>query len=360
MNKIRSTLFLFCFLSIFLIFNNCEVKEIPFDEGAWKEDPTSVSKIAFGSCADHEKAQPILSLVKDFNPDLFIYLGDNIYGDTEDMTLLNNKYAELSSKEEFKELARNVKILATWDDHDYGDNDAGKNYPKKAESKEVFLDFFREPENSMRRNRAGIYDAKIYDGGNDKKIQIILLDTRTFRDDLILNDGMSGCKNLYCPNENPDSTLLGTAQWQWLEEELMKEADIRIIASSIQFSHQYNGRESWTNLPREQEKLLDFIQQNEVNGVLFISGDLHIGEISKKEVPWQYPIYDITSSGITKTRTSYDEQNNNLIGSREFTNNFGWIEIDWSAPNPIISASIINELGTTSNSIEIDVSEISF
>src|ERR687889_248349 len=101
-----------------------------------------VSKIAFGSCASEKGPQPILDLVVQHKPDLFVYLGDNIYGDTYNMQTLQSKYDSLAAKPEFQRLKKAVKILATWDDHDYGWNDAGKHYPFKNESKEMFLKFF--------------------------------------------------------------------------------------------------------------------------------------------------------------------------------------------------------------------------
>jgi hypothetical protein len=84
-------------------------------------------------------------------------LGDNIYGDTNDMDILHKKYQQLGTKESYKHLIENTEVLATWDDHDYGQNDAGKHYPHKVESKEIFLEFFKEPKNSERYKHKGIY-----------------------------------------------------------------------------------------------------------------------------------------------------------------------------------------------------------
>ncbi|MCH2153683.1 MAG: hypothetical protein MK089_10120, partial [Phycisphaerales bacterium] len=43
-----------------------------------------VSRVAFGSCANHEIPQPIWEAVASWAPDVFVFLGDNVYGDTED------------------------------------------------------------------------------------------------------------------------------------------------------------------------------------------------------------------------------------------------------------------------------------
>ncbi len=114
-------------------------------------------RICFGSCANQDKEQPILRHIINRKPDIFIYLGDNIYGDTTDMNILKGKYEVLAKKPEFQELRSQVPLLATWDDHDYGADDAGKNYPKKEETKQIFLDFWQEPKDSPRRQHAGIY-----------------------------------------------------------------------------------------------------------------------------------------------------------------------------------------------------------
>ena len=108
--------------------------------------------IAFGSCAQQTKPQPILQQIADIKPDFFIYLGDNIYGDTYEVDELKTKYEKLISKPEFQALKQSTKILATWDDHDYGWNDVGRHYPLTKESKGIFLHYFAEPQVSKRRN----------------------------------------------------------------------------------------------------------------------------------------------------------------------------------------------------------------
>jgi alkaline phosphatase D len=144
---------------------------------------TNISKIAFGSCGSQDSPLPIFDVVVKHKPDLFIFLGDNLYGDTKNMKDLQEDYATLSAKPTFQNLKRNVPIIAIWDDHDYGKNDAGRHYPFKAESKEIFLEFFEEPKDSDRRKHEGIYTSYMYET-NGKKLQVILLDVRTFRDDL--------------------------------------------------------------------------------------------------------------------------------------------------------------------------------
>lgn len=287
-------------------------------------------RIAFGSCANQDKPQPLLNVAANLNPDVFIFLGDNIYGDSRTMDTLQAKYKRLAAKAEFQNLWNSTKVLSIWDDHDYGENDAGRHYPFKEASKAIFMDFWKVPATSDRRKHTGIYGVEYLEKAG-KKVQLILLDTRTFRDKLVHREASDSThKNDYAINQSPDSTILGQAQWQWLEQQLRQPADMRIIASSIQFSHEYNGWESWTNVPHQQQKMIDLIQKTKANGVVFISGDVHWGEISKMEVEGGYPIYDVTSSGITQT-WDIIEPNSNRIGQSIPQNNVGLIEIDFSS-----------------------------
>ncbi len=296
----------------------------------------TISRIAFGSCSSQNAKQDILYKIVEKKPDIFIYLGDNIYGDTKNMKVLQKKYDKLAAKDEFKFLNKNTQVLATWDDHDYGRNDAGKEYIKKEASKQVFLKFWKEPKDSERFKHKGIYHELRF-GEQGKVVQIILLDTRTFRDKL-KRKGI-----VYAQNYSKNVTFLGKDQWQWLEKQFQKPADIRIIASSNQFSHEYNSLESWTNMPLEQQKMLELIKKTKANGVFFISGDVHYGEISKLDNTFTYPIYDVTSSGLTK-EFIFPQPNKNRLGKVVIENNFGLIEIDWSQ-NTKISLQLFDKNG---------------
>ena len=156
--KNHASLFLLC-VALMLASPGCSKTTGNKEETATsenKEQPVSL-KIAFGSCGNPYRPLPIFDRVVEHEPDLFIFLGDNIYGDTDDMDLLRQKYQVLGKQPSFQKLKDRAEILATWDDHDYGRNDAGSEYPHKEASKQIFLEFFEEPEDSPRYQHAGIY-----------------------------------------------------------------------------------------------------------------------------------------------------------------------------------------------------------
>jgi len=324
----------------------------------------SQTKIAFGSCGHQDHPLPIFDQVVLAKPDLFIFLGDNIYGDTDDMQVLHTKYQKLGNKPTYQRLKASTPIIATWDDHDFGRNDAGRHYPYKQESKDAFLTFFDEPAHSPRRDHPGIYTSYTHQI-QGKTLQIILLDVRTFRDDLQLAQaGQPKDKKYfydldYTPYQTTDSTLLGAEQWAWLEKQLQQPADLRLIGSGSQFSIEYNGYEAWANFPHEQKRLWTLIQKTKANGVVFLSGDVHYGEISKLEVPNGYPIYDLTSSGLSST-WHFATPNKNRIEGPIMENHFGLLTIDWSKKDPTLQAEIIDITGNRRVEYTFPLSEITF
>ena len=324
----------------------------------------NLSKIAFGSCGSEEHPLPVFDLVVKHKPGLFIFLGDNIYGDTKNMDTLQLKYNMLAAKPSFQNLKQHVPIIATWDDHDFGWNDAGRHYPFKKESKEIFLNFFDEPANSARRNHEGIYTSYIYET-RGKKLQIILLDNRTFRDDLKKYNGEFKDDERYfypldyAPHQDSNATFLGAEQWAWLESELLKPADLRLVCSGSQFGIEYNGYEAWANFPHEQKRFLDLVKKTKANGVMFLTGDVHYGEVSKLEEPGMYPIYDFTSSGLSST-WHFATPNKNRIEGPVMDNHFGLLTINWKKKNPVIKMEIWDTNNNQRVEHSIKLNEISF
>lgn len=299
---------------------------------------TALSRIAFGSCAHQDKPQPIWDRVDAFDPQLFLFLGDNIYGDTRDMDVLRAKYAKLAAKPGFQRLRRKAPCLAIWDDHDYGENDAGREYPMKQESKDIFLDFWMEPKASPRRSRAGNYTSTII-GPEGRRVQIIMPDNRWFRSGLIGITEEPKDRGPYLVNSDPAATMLGAEQWEWLEAEFKQPADLRIFASSTQVLADAPGYEAWINYQADHQRLLDLIDFADVNGLIMISGDTHYAELSRLAEGVPYPLYDLTSSGLTEV-WPFLGPNRLRVGEGFMGQNYGRILIDWEQRDPEIRLEV--------------------
>ena len=320
-----------------------------------------LQKIAFGSCAMQFLPQPIWKAIAKQSPDLFLFLGDNIYGDfdgknafTPTAETLDRDWQLLANEPHFNEFRNQVPIMATWDNHDYGKHNGGAEFELKELTKTAFLDFFGEPENSRRRLTPGIYDAKII-GPAGKRVQIILLDTRYFKGPFIKDkrskeekvaSGNVGSMANYVPNEDPKVTLLGQQQWAWLEAQLYQPAEIRLIVSSTQVIADQKAMDEWGNYPLERQRLFDLISDIGAQGVIFLSGNVHFTEISKTNIG-AYETLDFTSSGMTHSNKAYAAAHNpyRVAGAYDGLN-FGMLEIDWDAdPSPRISMTAMNENG---------------
>lgn len=320
-----------------------------------------LTRIALGSCVRQGDPQPIWKAVAESDPDLFVFLGDNIYGDSKDMNVLKRKYAQLAADKGFQRVAQTCPIIATWDDHDYGADDAGVEYPMKVESQEIFLDFFGEPTDSVRRQTPGIYDSMTI-GPPGQRVQIILLDTRYFRGPLKLKPRKPGEKrgDRYLPNPDTTVTLLGETQWKWLEEQLEQPAEVRIVASSIQVITDDHDSEHWSQLPHERERLFNLIRDTKAAGVIFVSGDVHRGELTTMDGGVGYPLFDLTASGLNRGHAGwrFDRPNRHRIGTLQWGNSFGMIVLDWDRDESRLRFQIIDEEGDIAIQRKISLSTL--
>ena len=300
-----------------------------------------LKRILIGSCNDEEKKSNSLSAVSREDADLFLMVGDNVYGDVDrgnyqdgsdpELTELRDAFADLAKRPEFREVRSKFPMMVAWDDHDYGINDGGGDF-KYREAAELVHERFWRLDNQKAGKRPGTYYSN-YFGKSGQRTQVIVLDTRFFRSALTKTDkrGAPG-KERYIPStDSPsDQDMLGAKQWEWLDAELKKPADIRIIVSSIQVLPVVHGWESWNKLPSERLRLFDLLNQNEAENVIIVSGDRHASFIYESKDNLKYPIRELTASSLNLSffdKTS--EMDAAQLGEGYSKENFGSISIDW-------------------------------
>lgn len=311
-----------------LLLMGCKTSNISVVSDTEGESEKSDYTIAFGSCNKQTVPNLLWTSILEHQPDVWIWGGDNIYSDTDDMQKMKADYDQQLADESYQQLRSSAKILGTWDDHDYGLNDAGANYTKREESQQLFLDFMGVSKTDPRRNREGVYHSELISHKNGS-IKIIVLDTRYFRTALTDDEAS---KKRYKPYAYGEGTLLGTAQWAWLEEELKSsKADFNIVVSSIQFLSQQHGFETWGNFPHEVDKLKALIASSQAKGVLLLSGDRHISEFSRTTLEGlDYPLVDFTSSGLTHVYSSFSgELNDYRVGEVISEISFGLLHFNF-------------------------------
>ena len=294
-------------------------------------------KFGLGSCLDQDYPQPIWNSIEKEELDYFIFLGDNVYGDSPIGNLRKMKRAYDKQKKVLPSFLNDLEVYAIWDDHDYGLNDGGSDYKNKIDAEKLFLDFWEISQNDPRHKREGIYFSteKIF---FDKKFKLIFLDTRFFRSKLL------GEKGGYISNTNDNATILGKNQWLWLENELNTEFDFLIIFSSIQIIPMDHPYEKWSNFPKDRSKLLGMLDKHRGKTILF-SGDRHRSGMYKKD-----GIFEITASSLNKPGSLFNETDKFLIGETYPEENYALFEIYENQ----IDVQIKNLNGENLNSISLN------
>jgi alkaline phosphatase D len=301
---------------------------------------TVITRFAFGSCMNENRDMKFWDVIAAQNPQAFLLIGDNVYGDTRptngaDIPTLAASYKKLNSRVEFDRFRRSVPMMTAWDDHDYGANDAGGAFAFKEWAEKAYETYWGSTDEV--KSRPGVYESRIV-GPEGKRVQFIMLDGRFFRSDLATMPYRDPGPTLgwYIPNMDPKATILGQAQWEWLAQQLEKPAELRFIISSTQVITDAHNFEGWTNFPKERERLYALLGQKGVNNAIFLTGDRHSGGFYKTNAPGlSKPLWDFTSSSLNfafgRGDGSEREPDPRRTGGFWGIPNFGQVDIDWAA-----------------------------
>ena len=272
----------------------------------WRKDPPDFSFLT-GSCAYFN--EPIYdrpgkpygldssifeSMAKE-KAAFMLWLGDNWY--TREVDFYSDwglRYRAQHDRAQpvLQNFLKAMPHLSTWDDHDYGPNDIGKNYILKNTSRDIFMKYFCNP--SYGENGQGIYTMTSW-----SDVDVFITDDRWFRSDDGMKDSING-------KPNPEKRMLGEQQMEWLKNSLLySTATFKIIAIGTQVLNPISNLEKMRDFPAEYNELLNFIKDNKINGILFLTGDRHHSEIIKTERPGTYTLYDITVSSLTSGTTVF-------------------------------------------------------
>ena len=284
--------------------------------------------LGFGSCLHQDRSMAILKTIEKKELDLFMFIGDNVYGDQEDGELDKLIRTYKQQYNNLENFLKNVSTEFIWDDHDFGINDGGSNYRYKDRAKELFLETWKIPSNDPRRLRDGLYFDKMIKK-NGLKVHLIFLDNRSFKSEWKLTDEFNKeGKERYVKDFDPDKTILGKKQWQWLKDKLNEDSDIKIILSSLQILSLGHGWESWDKLPLERERLFNLIDESNVSNLFILSGDRHRGGFYRFKTNDNNDIYEFTSSSLNLPIPFNTEEKGPLrIGSTYRKANFGVVRI---------------------------------
>ncbi|GAB3291770.1 alkaline phosphatase D family protein [Parahaliea aestuarii] len=295
-------------------------------------------RFGFGSCARWQEypQQPIWQALERWEPDLFCWLGDNIYADTVEPGIMSDLYKIQRAVPEYQRFGSRVPQLATWDDHDYGLNNSDRENPMREDSLTLFKRYWANPAYGTEQ-APGVFFQYHYGG-----VDFFVLDNRYYRDPNSKADG-------------PDKTHLGTEQLAWLKAGLKaSEAPFKLLICGGGWSHNPAafGEDNWTSYRHERDSLFNFIRDESIGGVILMSGDIHRAEANC--IPWSseggYDLYEFASSGLAQDTPVPEHIEVPEVRLREpFTggHNAGLVEFDLTLDDPVARFHVINSGGQT-------------
>lgn len=270
----------------------------------------------------------IISHMIKSKPDFMVWLGDNTYlreGDFESRSGIYYRNMHTRSLKELQPFLAANPHYAIWDDHDYGPNDSDWTYPLKSHALDAFKDY---------------WPSEAYGAGHTEGItsgfawndcQFFMLDNRWYR-----------------TVQKEDGSILGEQQKYWLKEALLaSKASFKFVAVGGQFLSDFAGFENFANYVQERDEIIQFIDDNNIKNVVFLSGDRHHSEISKMTTSKGNTIYDVTSSAITSTTYDHGNEPNTLRvpGSMVSERNFAVFNVTGSQMDRKLEVYFKNALG---------------
>ncbi len=293
-------------------------------------------RVAFGSCCriQFDPEQRIWDTVRGLDPDMFLWLGDNIYADSDQPAAIADLYGRGRVVPRIESFLRRTPQLATWDDHDFGYNDSDRLSPYKAQALQVFRNYWANPGYGEDGN-PGVYFKQHYGG-----VDFFVLDGRYHRDPTNLPD-------------NASKTMLGTAQKDWLKRELMaSRTPFKVLAIGGGWSSAENedGGDSWAVYMTERNEIFDFIRENDIGGVVCISGDSHMGELNciPRSEQGGYDIYDFCSSPLAQMPANKNTRQTPEVRVRDTwmrSVNVGVMRFDLTGEVPTLTYNLHDVLG---------------
>ncbi len=290
-----------------------------------REQEASSFSMALGSCAyfndpEHDDMSDpyggrygIFKAIARKKPDLMLWLGDNVYFRESDLSSLSGMYRRYSRSRAFDPLDTLLSAMhhyAIWDDHDFGPNNSDRSFPFPKRSKKAFRRFWMSQ----------AYEVNGFPGVTGRfsyqDIDLFLLDDRWFRTP---QDKESG-----------ERQLLGEKQIEWLIEGLLRsDAPFKLVAMGGQVLNSAAVYETYANFPRERARLLERIQEEGIEGVVFLTGDRHHTELSRSSSDSGVTVHDLTVSPLTSSPAmNKDEANTKRVeGTYVSRRNFAILRI---------------------------------
>lgn len=314
----------------------------------WRIDAPEFSFLA-GSCLyvndsaydrpgqQYGQGTDILKTMSNTPAHMMLWLGDNTYTrevDYSSASGLRYRYQHMRVLPDMQKLLATKMNYAIWDDHDFGYNDGNKTYPLKGISRGIFQEYWAN-------QTYGESDEGIYTTFSQSDAQFFMLDNRFFRDENYLDE-----------KRHPNKSQLGEKQLDWFLQSLLKSrATFKFVCMGGQFLNEYTDKESYQFFKNERKKIINFIVDNKISGVIFLSGDRHHTELLRNvsvKDSLGYALYELTSSAISSGPNTKAEKDNpmRVESTLVIENNFCKLTLSGKRKERLLTIQSLDKNGT--------------
>lgn len=319
----------------------------------WRVDPPDF-KFIVGSCAYVNETKydrpgtpyganyEIFSSIYKHSADFMLWLGDNTYlreVDWDSWTGIIKRFTHTRSLPELQPLLGSMHHYAIWDDHDFGPNDSDRGFFNKDKTLSAFKLFWANPTYGI-NGKPGI--TTFFQWGD---VDFFLMDDRYYKTP---NNRKTGKR-----------TILGDDQIEWLIDNLTySNAPFKIITIGGQFLNPNPGGENYSTYSEEREQILKLIEKEGIEGVIFLTGDIHRTELTKMERPDTYPLYDFTISPLTAGLSEAYSNDWRIESTLVTERNYALMEVSGTRKNRTLKCTVYDSNGNEKWSYSINEDEL--
>ncbi|MEO1523922.1 MAG: alkaline phosphatase D family protein [Planctomycetota bacterium] len=323
------------------------VGKTPVAEGTFRtapeKDARDVFRLAFGSCCHKIGVHNanLFGTVVDRQPHAMMLLGDIAVDDrNNEVNMHRADYQLRDTSVAWQHLVGHVPVFASWDDHDYFDNDRS-GIPRRytAADRDAVRSVWHENWNNPRTPDSA---EGIYFRSRLGPVEVIMLDTRSCRDNT---------------RRNQYGSYLGDAQLEWLKQSLQSStAPFKVISSGTMWSDYVSkAKDSWGTWDKQaREEIFALIEKEQIGGVLLVSGDRHGARGFRIPRPSGFSFHEFepaTLGGVSGPKGRVDGCDDQLFGydgsdadGEDFIA-FGEFTFDTRQNEPVVTFRLVGQHG---------------
>jgi alkaline phosphatase D len=285
---------------------------------------------SFGSCSKYDD-QPIFGPIAADDPDLFLFVGDNHYANSDHLDSLRWYYRWSLERPERAALVRQTVTLATWDDHDYVGNNTDGDDPGKDTAVRAFDEYWAN------RSVGSELHGGVFHSYEWQDLAFFFLDSRYFR--------------------GFEDSLIGDIQTAWLVDAVTaSDATFKFLVSGSQWTLD-GSDDSWAEYPEAREALFQSLFDQGVEGLVLLSGDIHRSEFLWLQQSGGYDLLELTSSPLANSNAGCDTRDGQLF-CHDDDRYYVRVDVSTDTEDPWFVATLVNEVGDDLESVVVKHSEL--